>query len=126
MGEFAKLRHIEPARLDRIRLEEIVSEYGETGAERLVGRALDTIAIRLNRCERAWRANDHAEIQAAADDLLTYAVQIGLVSLERAAANVVDAARTGEPAAVGATVARMVRIGEASLMCAWEMGEQFP
>ncbi len=126
MGEFATLRYIEPARLDRIRLEEIIVEFGETGAERMVGRALDTIAIRLNRCERAWRADDLTQIEASAQDLLTHAVQIGLISLERAAVNVVDAAQSGDPAAIGATVARMVRIGEASLMCAWDMGDHMP
>lgn len=123
MGEFAKLRHIEPARLDRIRLEEIVVEFGEAGAERMVGRVLDNIAIRLNRCERAWQSGDLERVKVSAEDLLTYANQIGMISLERAAANVVDASDTGEPAALGATVARMVRVGETSLMTAWDIGD---
>lgn len=126
MGEFAKLRHVEPARLDRFRLEEILAEFGEMGAERMVGRSLDTIAIRLNRCERAWRAGEMKEVRAAADDLLSHALQIGLISLERAALNVVDAVKSGDTVAIGATVARMVRIGEASLMSAWDIGDHLP
>lgn len=108
--------------MDRARLAALVCELGEPGAERLVGRALDTIAIRLNRCERAWRSGDFARLIASAEDLATCADQIGFVTLERVAQDVISTASSGDTAALGATLARMVRIGEASLLSAWDLG----
>lgn len=101
----------------------LVIELGEPGAERLVGRALDTIAVRLNRCERAWRSNDMERLVASAEDLAACAERIGLVTLDRVARDVIGSAMAGDTAALGATLARLVRIGEASLMSAWDLGD---
>ena len=106
-----------------MRLEKLVVELGEPGAERLVGRALDTIAVRLNRCERAWRNGDYSRLAESANDLATCAERIGLVTLERVARDVIGTVCAGDAAALGATLARMVRIGEASLMSAWDLGD---
>lgn len=123
MSEVARLRHCETTRLDRVRLEMLVVELGEPGAERLVGRALDTIAVRLNRCERAWRSGDRGRLVTSAEDLSKCAERIGLVTLDRVARDVIGSARAGDDAALGATLARLVRIGEASLMSAWDLGD---
>jgi hypothetical protein len=121
LSDIAKLRHYEPARLDRIRLEQLIVEHGEPGAERLVGRTLDNIALRLNRCERAWRGSEDRRVCEAAEELAIYAEHIGLVSLERVALDVAAAAAVGDHVALGATLARLVRIGESSLMSAWDL-----
>ncbi len=123
MSEVGRLRHYETARFDRIRLEELILELGEPGAERLVGRALDTIAVRLNRCERAWRSDDHERLISSADDLAKCAERIGLVTLDRVARDVILATRASDSPALGATLARLVRVGEASLMSAWDLGD---
>ncbi len=123
MNDLGRLRHCETARLDRERLETLIIELGEPGAERLVGRALDTIAVRLNRCERAWRTGDTDRLVTSADDLATCAERIGLVTLERVARDVISSADCGDGPALGATLARLVRIGESSLMSAWDLGD---
>lgn len=122
-SEVGRLRHSETACLDRDRLEELVIELGEPGAERYVGRALDTIAVRLNRCERARRSGDMARLITSAEELAGCAQQIGLVTLERVARDVILTARRGDEASLAATLSRMVRIGEASLMSAWDLGD---
>ena len=122
-SELGRLRHTETARLDRDCLERLVTELGEPGAERLVGRALDTIAVRLNRCERAWRSGDIPRLVTSAEDLAKCAERIGLVTLDRVARDVILAANRGDDPALGATLSRLVRIGEASLMSAWDLSD---
>lgn len=124
MSELGRLRHSETVRLDRLRLEELVAELGEPGAERLVGRALDTIAVRLNRCERSWRNGDGGRLVDSAKDLARCAERIGMVTLDHVARDVIVTAEAGDSAALGATLARLVRLGEASLMSAWDLGDQ--
>ena len=117
----ARIRHVEAARLDRSALERLVREHGEEGAERLVGRALECIAVLLNRVERAWRTGDAKRIWRDTIEIAAHAEEIGLSSLHRVAGDVVGCIETGDPAALGATVGRMIRLGEASLMTAWNL-----
>ena len=117
----SRIRHREVARLDADRLQHLVEEYGEPGAERFVGRALEAIAVRLSKAERAWRRGDSVRLCQGARELSDIAGQIGLPSLQRVAMDVSRVAIAGDSAALGATVARMVRLGESSLMAAWEL-----
>jgi hypothetical protein len=125
MEQLARLHHEETTGVDFGRLEELIAEHGEAGAERHVGRMLECIAVRLNKCERAWDARDNRGLRNAAQDVVGYAAEIGLTKLETVANDVLTTLATAQPAAQGATVARLVRIGEASLMCAWDLDSSF-
>lgn len=121
MHSIAKLRPDEPARVDRGRLEQLVEDYGPGGAERLMGRTLEDLAVRLNRADRAWRRGDTVRLCHGARELADVAERIGFLGLARAADVVSRVAIEGDPAALGATVGRMMRLGEASLMSAWDI-----
>ncbi len=110
--------------MDRGRLEALVFNHGPQGAERLMGRTLEDLAIRLNRAERAWRKGQAAGLCRDAAALAQVAEDVGLVGLAQVARAVAGLATTGDSAAIGATVARMMRVGEASLMSAWDLDGQ--
>lgn len=119
--EVAHLDLSEMARVDAGRLEHLVQEYGHSGAERLIGQLLEEIAVRLNRTERAWTAGDTERVLEGARALADIADGIGLMSLSKCARAAAGVAPTGDYAALGATVARMIRVGESSLMSAWDL-----
>ena len=121
MDELARIRPVETARVDRGRLEALVQDYGTQGAERLMGRTLEEIAVRLNRIERFWRQEDHVRLCHGARELSDVADRVGLVGVAAASATVSGVAMTGDSAALGATVCRLLRVGEAALMSVWEV-----
>ena len=124
MNQVSRLRHAEAARVDRARLEALVFDHGPQGAERLMGRTLEDLAVRLNRADRAWRKGQPSALCRDARALADVAEDVGLVGLAQVARVVGDLVPTGDSAAIGATVARMMRIGEASLMSAWDLDGQ--
>ncbi len=124
MEAVARIRPQEFPGVDGSRLKALVDDYGEPGAERFVGRALESIAVRLSKAERAWRRGDTVRLCHGARELSAVAGQIGLTGLERVAMDVSTVAISGDVAALGATVARMVRLGESSLMSAWKLDGQ--
>ncbi len=115
------LNPIEPARFDSGRVAALVTEFGEAGAERLVGRALEDLAVKLNRVERAHRTGDSGRLADSSRELASIAAQVGLVSLSEVASHVVLCAGHHDHTALNAVIARLIRIGEHSLMSAWEL-----
>ena len=119
-----QLRFSEPAEIDSDRIEALIDDYGSDGAERFVGRALEELAVRLNKTERAWRRGDTVRLCHGSRELADVADRIGLSGLARAATAASRIAMSGDAAAIGATVGRMLRLGEASLMTAWGLRGQ--
>ncbi|SIT83607.1 hypothetical protein [Pontibaca methylaminivorans] len=117
LREFYREEHI---RLEPDRLTHLCREMGAFGADDLLCRAVEELALRLERCERLWRAGDCTELRRCARSTIGIAEQIGMVSLARVARDVVDCADRRDPAALGATVARLARIGERSLSAVWD------
>lgn len=121
MSSVLQINHSEYSRLDRDRLEALVSELGEPGAERLVGRALEELAVWLNRTERAYRKSDMAMVENGAQQISKIAMQVGLSTLNRVARDVRQSCKGGNTAALSATLARMMRVGECSLLSVWDI-----
>lgn len=126
MSQVSRLHHAEAARVDRGRLVALVHDHGPQGAERVMGRAMETLAVRLNKAERVWRRGHVVDLCRDAGALAKVADDVGLVGLAEVARVVSGLAMSGDAAAIGATVARMMRIGEASLMNVWDLGDQMP
>ncbi|MEM9343249.1 MAG: hypothetical protein AAGA87_09400 [Pseudomonadota bacterium] len=124
MTNVTRLRVNEAARLDTDRLESLVLEYGEPGAERFLGRTLEDIAVRLNRVERSWRRKDMVRLCHGARELSGVAEMVGLTTLARAAENASSAAISGDLAAMASTMSRLSRIGEVSLISIWDQQDQ--
>lgn len=121
MSGVLQIKHSEYSCLDRDRLETLVSELGEPGAERLVGRALEELAVWLNRTDRAYRKSDMATVLIGAEQISRIAMQVGLSTLNRVAQDVTRSCEADDTTALSATLARMMRIGECSLLSVWDI-----
>ncbi len=111
----------ETVRLDPDRLGNLYHQLGETGAEDVVCRAIEELAVRLSHCERLWRQQDRDGLRKTARSLIAISDQIGMATLARVAGDVTCAIDTGDSASVGATLFRLLRIGEQSLTAVWDL-----
>lgn len=115
------LTHVETVRLDPDRLGVLYSQLGPVAAEDVICRAIEELAVRLTRCERQWRQDSLAELRRSARSLVAIADQVGMVALARIAGDVTSTIDTGDPAAIGATLFRLIRVGERSLTAIWDL-----
>ena len=107
-------------RLDPGKLSELYSQLGETGAEDVVCRAIEELAVRLSHCERLWRQNDMENLRKNARSLIAISDQIGMTAMAAIAGDVTDAVDSKDSTAIAATVFRLLRVGERSLTAVWE------
>lgn len=121
MEQITLLQQTESIRLDAGRLEDLYVQLGRTGAEDVVCRALEELAARLAHTERCHRSGRRNELRKSARSLVAIAEQIGMQMLARVARDVTDCADTGDPVALAATLARLLRVGERSLSQIWDM-----
>ncbi|HEY9037378.1 MAG TPA: hypothetical protein VIN05_00310 [Roseovarius sp.] len=115
------LKQEEVVRLNPDRLEELYSQMGEAGAEDVVCRALEELAVRLSHTERCHREGRLADMRKSARSLVVIADPIGMHMLARVAADVVACVDGGDPVATAATLSRLLRIGERSLSEIWDL-----
>ena len=111
----------ENVRLDPDRLGSLYRQLGDTGAEDVICRAIEELAVRLAHCERLWRQHDHTGMRKCTRSLIAISEQIGMTTLARVAGDVTKAIDNGDGAAVGATLFRLLRIGERSLTAVWDL-----
>lgn len=111
----------EPVRLDPDRLSVLYEQLGEAGAEDVVCRAMEELALRLSMTERLYRQDRHEEMRKAARSLAGIADQVGMNSLCRVSRDVTECIDTGNEVALAAVLSRLLRIGERSLMEVWDM-----
>ncbi|PVA10370.1 hypothetical protein DC366_09035 [Pelagivirga sediminicola] len=115
------LKQEEAVRLNPDRLEELYDKLGEAGAEDVVCRALEELAVRLSHTERCHREGRAGDLRKAARGLVGIADQIGMHMLARVAADVSACAGRSDPVALAATLSRLLRIGERSLSDVWDL-----
>lgn len=111
----------EDVRLDSDRLQSLYEQLGEAGAEDVVCRAMEELAVRLSMVERLYRQDRLGEMRKATRSLMGIADQIGMGKLTRVAGDVTLCIDAGDPVAQAATLSRLLRIGERSLTEIWEM-----
>ncbi|OED46784.1 hypothetical protein [Leisingera sp. S232] len=112
--------HSETVRLDPDKLSALYDQLGEAGAEDVVCRAIEEMAVRLTHCERLWRQNDMANLRKSARSLIAIAEQIGMTALARIASDVTEAVDAEDAPAVAAILFRLMRVGERSLTAVWD------
>lgn len=115
------LVQIESVRLDQDRLHALYLQMGEAGAEDVVCRAIEELAVRLAHCERLWREQDLADLRKSARSLIAISDQVGMTTLARVARDVTLSIDSGDRIAVGATLFRLMRIGDRSLTAVWDL-----
>jgi len=111
----------ETVRLDPDRLGGLYQQLGEASAEDVVCRAIEELAVRLTHCERLWRQQDHTGLRKCARSLIAIADQIGMTALARVAGDVTIAVDSLDGPAMGATLFRLLRVGERSLTAVWDL-----
>lgn len=112
--------HTETVRLDPDKLSDLYQELGERGAEDVVCRAIEELAVRLTHCERLWRHNDMPNLRKSARSLIAISDQIGMTAMSLIAKDVTTAIDAEDQPAVASTLFRLIRVGERSLTAIWD------
>ena len=117
------LRPVEPARLDTHRIAEIVARLGPRGADDMISRAMEELAVLLARIHKAYGRRALHEVSEAAREIDRLAGHVGMPVLARVARDVARLSRRGgdDGTALAATIARLGRVGEDSLMGIWDI-----
>jgi hypothetical protein len=117
----SKLWHEEDVRVDVFRLEEICMDVGIGNSSAVICGAMEDLATLLSDAEAAWRRSDLARVQPIAAQIAGVADRVGLSKLSRVAMDVHGLCKSYDDAGLGATMARLSRVGEASLFAIWEV-----
>ena len=121
MSKMTKLYLVEDVEFDRARQVALVETLGEAEADRVIGRAIEEIAARLTRIERAFAHGELARVEKGARGLATLAEQTGLPTVHRIAMVVADLTSTNDTPALAANISRLIRVGEVSLITIWDV-----
>ncbi|WP_238379759.1 hypothetical protein [Celeribacter ethanolicus] len=117
----SKLRPDGTVEVDRDRLDQLYSQLGTSGADGVVSRAMEELAVRLAKVDSSYRKGQFAEMQRAARSMIAISEQIGMVTFARVAGDVKALALTDDSTALAACVERLMRIGENSLLAVWDL-----
>lgn len=111
----------ESVQLDSARLEQLYLQLGEAGAEDVVCRALEELAVRLSHIERCYREDKLSDMRKSARSLIAISEQIGMDALALVARDVTRCIDAQDSVATAATLSRLLRIGETSLHEIWDL-----
>lgn len=123
MEYLTTLKPAEQIRLNSEQLETLYQKLGEEGADNVLCRAMEEMAIRLKQCEKQYRAGAHKELRKLVQSLVAIADQIGMQTLARVAEDVVQCLDSGDWVALGATFGRLGRCGDQSLTAIWDLSD---
>ena len=121
MNHVLRIRLKETVRVDQDRLGALYAEMGESGAEDVVCRAMEELALRLSHCSRLHAAGNTGDLRKCTRSLIAIADQIGMHLLARVAGDVIGCIDAADANAMNATFARLLRIGEQSLTAIWDL-----
>ncbi|MGK7651128.1 MULTISPECIES: hypothetical protein [unclassified Roseovarius] len=121
METITLLNQTEVVQLDEGRLEQLYLQLGEAGAEDVLCRALEELAVRLSHTERCFRCNRVQDMRKSARSLIAIAEQIGMSKLAGVARDVTQSIDLHDEVAMAATLSRLLRIGERSLLEVWDL-----
>ncbi|SDX37228.1 hypothetical protein SAMN05444358_10564 [Ruegeria halocynthiae] len=114
------LEQKESVRLDPDRLSSLYHQLGDTNAQDVLCRTVEELAVRLSNCERFWRKRDWVGLRKCAKSLIAISEQVGMTALARVAGDVAHTVDSGDAVATGATLSRLIRVGERSLTAVWD------
>lgn len=120
LEQVTRLAQTESVQLDPDRLEDLFVRLGHRAAEDMVSLALHALSARLGQLEGLHRCGGFREMRKCARSLGAIAGQLGMPALARVARDVAACSEAGDPVALAATLARLHRVGEASLASIWD------
>lgn len=115
------LAQSEVVRLDADKLEDLYRQLGDAGAENVVCRAMEELAVRLAQTERLYRQGRRPEMRKSARSMVAIAEQIGMHMLAHVARDITQCLDDCDNIALAAVLARLLRIGERSLTEIWDL-----
>lgn len=115
-----QMRPTEQVSVDQERLGTLYAQLGEAGAEDVVCRAMEELALRMSHCDRLFRESNWDDLRKNSRSLIAIADQVGLQKLGLVASDVMSAIDQHDEVAVAATLTRLIRIGERSLTAIWD------
>lgn len=116
----SQLRHSEAVSLDIELLDQMCARMGYTKAEEAIRTAMEDLAVLLQYSGTLARTNELTNLDMTARQIDAVALRIGMCALSRVATDVYRLCHFNDPVALAATVARMRRVGEASLIAIWD------
>lgn len=116
-----KLTPVENVRLDSFQLVELYDRLGPIAAEDFISTTMEDLAVQLAKLSRVYHADQIAGVRQVAKQISDLAERIGMQIVADVAADVADLSVRNDGAAFAATVARLERVGETSLLAAWEL-----
>lgn len=111
----------EKVRLNSDRMAELYVQLGEAGAQDVVCRAMEELAVRLAKVNETYLAQNLNDLHKGAKGLIGIAEQIGMQKLANVARDVCNCTDNYDPISLGATLARLMRIGDQSLTAVWDL-----
>ncbi len=108
-------------RLDRNRILELGVRLGPMGAEDLISRAMEDLAVLLAQLNRAFDEQRLADMREVAVKISALAIQVGMPCLALIGRDVAHLTQTADGAALAAVTARLDRIAEQSLLAIWNI-----
>lgn len=121
VNSISQLIQDESASLDHDQLSALYAQLGALGAEDVVRRAMEELALRLSHAERQYKQGELKDLRKSARSLVAISEQIGMQKVARVAEDVGRCIDQGEDVALAATLARLFRVGERSLTAIWDM-----
>lgn len=120
VANILSVMQVENVRLDPDKLGELYTELGEAGAEDVVCRAIEELAVRLTHCERLWRQGNMADLRKNARSLIAISEQVGMNAMASVSRDVTISIDNEDAPAVAAVLFRLLRVGERSLTAVWD------
>ena len=121
MNTVTQIRLSERVDIDHDRLGALYTEMGNIGAENVVCRAMEELALRMSHCDRLHRCGEMDDLRKSVRSLIAISDQIGMVLLANVARDVMACIDKSDRVALAATLARLMRIGEGSLVAIWDL-----
>ncbi len=121
MTTVLRLNYAESVRLDHSQLEVLYQSLGAVGADKVVNHALEELASGLMQIGKQYRTGDMDDLRTSVRGVIAAAQQVGMTLLARVGRDVLDLSHSYDAVAFAATVARLERIGEGSLVAVWEL-----
>jgi len=111
----------EVVHVDHDRLGTLYAQLGDVGADDVVCRAMEELAVRLGQCEALYRNGDFPDLRKQVRSLIAISEQVGMLALARVARDVTTSIDQGDRVALAATLSRLMRTGESSLTAVWDL-----
>ncbi|SLN31893.1 hypothetical protein ROA7450_01437 [Roseovarius albus] len=106
---------------DTRQLEELYQQLGQARADDVICGVLEELATLLSMVERCYREGRRQDMRRHVNTLSQLAAQIGLPLVARVARDVINCIDTGHTVPLAATLSRLVRAGEHSLVEIWDL-----